>query len=124
MKRLVRLSIILLFFPAMAHAIDSSGNYAVWGVGKKSCFGYNKSMAEEDGSKNFKSYIKGFLTAYNIFTAETYNISGRKDENGVLEWLREYCENNPMSSLENALTNFTFEHHDKRMKTSRQTFSR
>ncbi len=109
--------ISLLLMPTITMAVDSSGNYAVWGVGKKSCFGFNKAMVEE-GNEKYKHYIKGFLTAYNIFTEKTYSITGRMKEDDVIEWLSEYCEENPMFGLENALVSFTFDHYDKRMKTS------
>jgi enolase len=109
--------ISLLLMPTITMAVDSSGNYAVWGVGKKACFGFNKAIVE-DGNDKYKHYIKGFLTAYNIFTEKTYSITGRMKEDEVIEWLSEYCEENPMSGLENALVSFTFDNYDKRMKTS------
>jgi enolase len=62
--------------------------------------------------------MKGFLTAYNIFTEKTYNITGRMNADQVIEWMNEYCGENPMSSVENALTSYTFDHYDKRLKTS------
>ncbi len=111
------LIISLLLMPSITMAVDSNGNYAVWGIGKKSCFGYNEAMTQ-DGNEKYKHYIKGFLTAYNIFTEKTYSITGRMKETEVLGWLTEYCEDNPMSGLENALVSFTFDHYDKRMKTS------
>ena len=40
------------------------------------------------------------------------------DENQIVEWLDNYCEDNPMSSIESALTSFTFDHYDKRIKSS------
>ncbi len=100
-----------------ALAVDSNGNYAVWGLGKKSCFGYGQSSQGEDMMK-YKHYIKGFITAYNIFTEKTYSITARMDENQIIEWINEYCAENPMSGLETALVNFTFDHYDKRMKSS------
>lgn len=116
MKSLI-IIISLLLLPSITLAVDSSGNYAVWGVGKKSCFGFNKAMAEE-GNDKYKHYIRGFLTAYNIFTEKTFSITGRMNVNDVIEWLNEYCDENPMSGLETALISFTFDHYDKRMKTS------
>lgn len=107
----------LMFISTTTLAVDSSGNYAVWGVGKKSCFGYSKAAAGDEIEK-YTHYIKGFLTAYNIFTEKTFNISGKMNENQIVEWINDYCEENPMSSLENALTSFTFDHYDKRMKSS------
>ena len=131
-------------------AVDATGNYAVWGIGSKSCFAFNsatvnylnsetakpdkeeetllskikfqeKTDTEEKPTEDFdryKSYMKGFLTAYNIFTENTFSITGVMKEKDVVEWLNDYCKENPMSSVENALTSFALDHHDGRMKTS------
>lgn len=117
MKSFIIALSLLMLTSTTAMAVDSAGNYAVWGIGKKSCFGFNKEMAGDDSEK-FKHYIKGFLTAYNIFTENTYSITGKMNENDVLEWLNEYCAENPMSGLETALLSLTFDLYDKRMKTS------
>ena len=55
-------------------------------------------MSGEDNAK-YKHYIKGFLTAYNIFTEKTFNISGSMNETEVLEWLNEYAVSYPKHSL-------------------------
>ena len=106
-----------MLIPTLSMAVDSSGNYAVWGIGKKSCFGFNKDL-EANNIEKYNHYIKGFLTAYNIFTEKTYSITGKMNNDQVVAWLNEYCDDNPMSGLETALTSFTFDHYDKRMKTS------
>lgn len=110
--------ISLLLVPTLTLAVDTNGNYAVWGVGKKACFGFHKDYTAEKNIDKYKHYVKGFLTAYNIFTEKTYSISGSMNENQLIEWLNTYCEENPMMSIENALVSFTFDHYDKRMKTS------
>ncbi|MCG8378346.1 MAG: hypothetical protein MI865_02605 [Proteobacteria bacterium] len=117
------LTLGLLLLPLTSLAVDSDGNYAVWGVGKKACFGFLKANEAGDIEK-YQHYIKGFLTAYNIFTEKTYNISGKMDENQVLEWIIEYCEENQMSSVENALTSFTFDHYESRTKSAKRGFRR
>jgi len=139
-----------LFLSNAVIAIDKSGNYAVWGVGMKSCFTFNSATVnylnsddiinEKDDSwisklkfwenkkdnnneaenfEKYRNYIKGFITAYNIFTEDTYSITGIMKEKDVILWISSYCEENPMSSLETAITNFTFEVYDKRMKSAR-----
>jgi enolase len=115
--KILTILISLLLVPTASFAVDSTGNYAVWGVGKKACFGFTKAVAANDMEK-YKDYIKGFLTAYNIFTEKTYSITGKMNEDQIVEWLNEYCDENPMSSVENALTSYTFDHYDKRMKSS------
>ena len=140
----------LLFITNTVIAVDKSGNYAVWGIGMKSCFSFNAinvnylnpdevvekkdnnwisklkfwEKEEEKDSRvenfdNYRNYIKGYITAYNTFTENTYSITGNMKEKEIIEWLNNYCEENPMSSLDTALTNFIFDHFDKRMKTSR-----
>ncbi len=123
MKRGSKMKVLVIIFSMMvltsttAVAVDSSGNYAVWGIGKKSCFGFTQEVNGDDFDK-FKHYIKGFLTSYNIFTEKTFSITGKMNEKEVIDWLSEYCAENPMFGLETALVNFTFDHYDKRMKSS------
>ena len=147
--KLLLITLGIFIVPISVVAIDITGNYAVWGVGTKSCYAFNLSTVNylnsdnstqkkdeglisklkfwkdkknnEDEVENFdayKSYMKGFLTAYNIFTEKTFSISGSMKEKQVVEWLNDYCKENPMSTVENALTSFTFEYYDNRMKTS------
>ena len=147
--KLLLITLGIFIVPISVTAVDITGNYAVWGVGTKSCYAFNLSTVNylnsdnstqkkdeglisklkfwkdkknnEDEVENFnayKSYMKGFLTAYNIFTEKTFSISGSMKEKQVVEWLNDYCKENPMSTVENALTSFTFEYYDNRMKTS------
>ena len=120
MKSSLYLVVLLFITQNMAFAHDNSGNYAVWGKGKKSCFGFQQDMAK-DNIQNYKDYMKGFLTAYNVFTEKTFNISGNMNETQIIDWLDAYCADNPMASFESALTNFTFEHYDERSKSARST---
>jgi hypothetical protein len=117
MKSLI-FTLCLLLTYSSAFAVDSNGNYAVWGVGKTSCYGFNQKMKGEEAANNFKHYIKGFLTAYNMITDKTFSITGNMNESDIIEWLTEYCSENPMFGLETALINFTFDHYDRRMKSS------
>ena len=117
MKKLFTFLLGLTLLPTTAFAVDISGNYAVWGLGKKSCFGYREDSAAGN-IDNYKDYMKGFLTAYNIFVEKTYSISGKMNENQILEWIEGYCEEHPMSSFESALSGFAFEHYDRRLKSS------
>ena len=147
--KLLLITLGIFIVPISVMAVDKTGNYAVWGVGTKSCYAFNLSTVNylnsdnstqkkdeglisklkfwkdkknnEDEIENFdayKNYMKGFLTAYNIFTEKTFSISGSMKEKQAVEWLNDYCKENPMSTVESALTSFTFEYYDNRMKTS------
>ena len=147
--KLLLITLGIFIIPSSVMAVDITVNYAVWGVGTKSCYAFNLATVnylnsdnstqkkdeslisklkfwedkknnedEVEGFDTYRNYIKGFITAYNIFTEKTFSITGSMKEKQVVEWLNEYCKEEPMSSVENALTSFTFEHYDNRLKTS------
>lgn len=122
MKVLMTLLLAILPF-STSLAVDKSGNYAVWGVGKKSCFQFNKVMSNEDKQDDaiYISYIKGFLTAINIVEPETYNISGRKSFGYILEWIEDSCELKQIHSIEQTLLEFVEEHYDSRSRHARKS---
>lgn len=107
---------ILLSLSSSILAIDSGGNYAVWGLGKKPCIAYLQA-AEIGKTQDYKNYIMGYLTAYNMFTDKTYNISGRQTMAEILEQLTEYCTENQISSYESALNDFIILHYEKRQRS-------
>ena len=113
---------VLLVFLSLsitpAKAADAEGNYAVWGVGKKSCFAYSKARMEKD-YENYTNYIKGFLTSYNMLADETYSITAAKPFNELLVWLDDYCETKQIDALEQALLELIDAHHEKRLKAPR-----
>ena len=154
----MKLLIITLFVTlSLTHkvvSVEDTGNYAVQGVGSKSCFAFNSvtvnyansgTVTPEEESllsklkfwektektektavtfDDYKSYMKGFMTAYNVFTEKTFSITGSMKEAEVVEWLNNYCKDNPMMSVETALTSFALDHHDSRMKTSNRRVGR
>ncbi|MBM2830204.1 MAG: peptidoglycan binding protein [Gammaproteobacteria bacterium] len=115
--------VILMLVSFASHATDNKGNYAIWGVGNRSCHGYLQARAANDFDK-FKDYLMGFLTAYNVMTPETYSISGGKNLDEVLIWFDDHCELQPTISFEQAITDFIAENFEQRMKTSPSSFRR
>ena len=114
---------ILILIPTSTFSADASGNHAIWGIGNKSCITYTDARNSNDYSA-YKYYLMGFLTAYNTFTPDTYRISGNMDLNEILAWLDDYCELKAVNAFELALTDFVFEHHEKRKKSSSSAFGR
>ena len=98
-----------------ANAADADGNYAVWGMGSKSCFAYKQDTAQ-DGKDAFREFVMGYLTAYNAVAQDTYRIEGSMSIDAIMAWLADYCEAKQMHSFEQALTDFTVEHTSSRMK--------
>lgn len=123
MKLLSISLIIWLMISPLSHAADSEGNYAVWGVGKKSCFNYMQARAKDD-YENYSNYIKGFLTAYNMMENDTYSITATKPFSQLLEWLDDQCELKQMNPLEQALLELIDDNFEKRLKSPRQSSGR
>ena len=109
--------LFLLLQPMLAVAKDKNGNYAIWGMGRKTCYSYTKAREAGDYAP-YKDYMMGYFTAYNEITEETYLISGNMDLNEILEWMDEYCEQKQMNSFDLVLGDFILEHIEKRMKTA------
>lgn len=109
------LAIVLYLLTHMVLAADSKGNYAIWGLGQKSCFSYSNTRNTDD-DRFYRNYLMGYLTAYNTQTPETYRISGGKNLTEILSWLDDYCESKPVHGFDQAVYEFIDEHYPKRVK--------
>jgi len=97
-------------------AADPEGNYAIWGEGGASCFQYQKArLANNDDG--FKSYLRGYLTAYNTSSADTYSITGAMKLPEALEWLDNYCDEKSIDSYDRAIQMLITDVEDARYKT-------
>ena len=96
-------------------AMDKSGNYAIWGEGQKSCYRYlkNRSGARDEA---YKSYIMGYLTAYNAISPDTYSISRNMSLDEIMVWIDDYCGTNKIGGLEQSLLEFVGQHHENRYR--------
>jgi hypothetical protein len=96
-------------------AADRDGNYAVWGVGSRSCHTFNKARGNGD-SEGYENYVMGYLTAYNAIVDDTYGISGSMTLKDVMGWLDAYCGQKPMHGFEQALAEFTVQQAESRLR--------
>jgi hypothetical protein len=113
---LIAMSSLLLAAP-LARAADEDSNYVIWGVGKKSCNSYSQARSQGKADE-FRSYVAGYLTAYNAFMPETYNIAPGQQTDGVLAWLDDHCADSKTSYVADALHRFIEESHEAREKAA------
>jgi len=117
----VRVNILLvltLLMPAsIANAADIEDHYVIWGLGQNSCNSYNQARAAGD-FEHYKGYVTGYLTAYNAFMPETYNIVPEMDTNAVIAWLDAHCADSQTMSFADAMHALVDEMHEKRQKAS------
>ena len=109
--------IFLLFYVTVGVAADKKGNYAIWGVGNKSCHSYNLARAANEDNK-YKDYIMGYFTAYNHTAVDTYSISSDMKMDEILTWIDDQCGMKPIISFEDILTTFILDNYETRLKTS------
>jgi len=100
--RMLRACLLAGLAPSVAHAIDVEGNYAVWGVGQASCHQYSQAYASGKVD-DFKSYLAGYLTAYNAMTKDVYQATGQRSMQDNLAELGKLCAGNPMDSFERGI---------------------
>ena len=112
---LVFTGLFTLVYPFSTLAADKDGNYAVWGVGAKSCFHFNQALGQAD-EQAYRDFVMGYLTAYDALTEDTYNIGAGKDLDEVMAWLKEYCSAKQVHGFEQALAEFTVELHPQRSR--------
>jgi len=123
MKHLCSILFLLALTPMQLQADDSNGNFAIWGMGNKSCHNYNISR-NTDEEQRYKDYIMGFFTAFNIQMPDTYRIAGHMTLEEILVWLDDYCELKPVLAFEQSLADFIIENYDARMKKSPSRYRR
>ena len=112
-----------LLCPLPALAADKDGNYAVWGVGSKSCFHFTQAQGKPD-AEAYRDFAMGYLTAYNALNEDTYNIGAGKDLDQVMTWITEYCTKQQVHGFEQALAEFTVEQHPQRTRQPPFRFGR
>lgn len=83
-------------------AADSSGNYAVWGIGQASCHQFSRAY-ESKSLKEFTDYLAGYLTAVNTLSAGVYQATAENTLTANLERLYVHCDTNRMDSFERAI---------------------
>ncbi len=98
---------ILVAFHPGALATDSEGNYRAFG--NRSCSVWVGARKVPNEDKNYLvfislvNWISGYLTAYNKYTQNIYNITGETDLDGIHLWIDKYCRENPLSGVGEAM---------------------
>jgi hypothetical protein len=93
-KRSVSAILVLLACALPAWALDGAGNYFVRGVGNELCAAY--SIARDRlRDEPFAAWLAGYLSGFDRWTADVYDIEGATGFEGSLHWLDYYCRQHP-----------------------------
>jgi len=117
------LSLIVFLLSTPVFAVDSAGNYAIWGLGTKSCHKYNLARAAGE-YEDYRHYVMGYLTAFNHQAEKTYSVSADMTLDEIMIWLDDECQLKPVVSFEESLVGFILENFENRMKSPPGGFGR
>ena len=120
MKLIKVLVVGLLVMPTGSYGMDSNNRYVTRGIGGRSCEEYNQTWENLSSRSRFWNWVSGYVTAYNRWTPNTYDIMGKRDIDSLRGWLDNYCKENPHKSFDDAVGALMSELHPKRLKEEPQ----
>jgi hypothetical protein len=85
-----------------AMASDQLGRYVVHGMGTESCGSFVQARRQPDNWSGYGTWLTGYLTSVNVYTEDTYDISGTTDLEGIKLWVENYCQKNPLENISTA----------------------
>lgn len=100
----------LLMGAAMCQPVsakDIDGEFAVFGVGSRTCNAYIEARTTGRGLGPYVTWMEAYLSAFNLIVASTYNIAGGRDLDAMLKWTDEYCKGKPEELYVNAIAALT-----------------
>lgn len=81
---------------ASALAADKAGNYSLKGAGFESCANFAAAIEKKDASVlAFRSWLNGYISAYNESNAGIYDISPLHNIDQLTEIMARLCKDNP-----------------------------
>src|SRR5262249_9937788 len=117
------LALVLLTMLAApkVYAIDSNNRYFAYGLGQKTCDDYTKFRGRkldtleqqnprytkdelyEIVDKVVEQWMAGFLTAHDLYVADTYNVAGKTTMDAMKDRLENICRANPKQYFAEAM---------------------
>ncbi len=101
---------------ASANAADSTGDYVTV---SESCGTFVRDYTR-GGSLRYQSqaWVNGYVSAYNRLMSDTRDIRGGTDMESMMLWLNNYCREQPLKSLDDAMEVLTKELFPRRLRSS------
>jgi hypothetical protein len=97
------------------YAVDAKNKYKLRGLGAYSCAKYlEERRTDLKGTSRYADWITGYLTAYNFFQPQTFDIAPNHDANSLLTYLDLYCSKNQKLLIGQAASAFVKAVYEKR----------
>lgn len=90
------LLIICFTFSLSAFSADKEGKYAVKGAGKRTCSNFTQAVESKSTDYYlFGGWLEGYLSAYNQFQPQNFDITPWQTTELMLTLLTQHCKTNP-----------------------------
>jgi len=102
--RFLPVALLALLVPGALPAADTSGEFAVDGVGSRPCSDFTEAQATNpDLVIAFAGWTTGFITGVNVFRQQTFDLTPFQPTELLLGKMAKYCAANPDEAYVNAL---------------------
>ena len=95
---------VILSLPTIANAIDAKGNFISRGVGALKDGSCGKYVREGDIDTRgvYAHWLMGYISGINKEKRGKPDYSNGADAEGLIQWIENYCKENPLSSFSSA----------------------
>jgi hypothetical protein len=94
----------LLVASLPAAALDRDGAFFVRGAGNERCAAY-LAARHDSSDAEFQAWLAGYVSAFNRWTADVWDIEASGDFDASLHWVDLYCSVHPRASFGTAVEN-------------------
>ena len=93
---------VIFSLPTIASAIDTKGNFTFRGAGAKACGGYVRED-NIDTRGVYEHWLMGYISGINSAKRGKADFSNGVDPQGLIQWIENYCKENPLSNFGSAV---------------------
>ena len=101
-----------------ARALDGDGAYFVRGVGNQLCAAYSIAR-DRHADAEYQAWLAGYVSAFNRWTADVWDIEASGDFASSLRWTDFYCSAHPSATFGAAVENLIAYLYPARQRNSR-----
>ncbi len=107
MKSLILL-LVLCSPLTLIDAKDFDGEHAVFGAGAQNCGDYLTSRRQGPvETQQYTDWVFAYFSAFNVIVNNTYDITGERGSNEILNWLDNYCSGSRRTLFVSAVADLT-----------------
>jgi len=93
----------------VAHAADQEGRYLLIGIGNDTCTQWATARRIETPKVvKMESWLLGYLTATNVWRANTGDVTAGMESDQIFKWMDGYCKDHPKKRVGEAARNLVF----------------